>query len=336
MANINTVAGFAGSGVGRGVFPTQVVSVATETTLVVGTDTGTTVAFLVASSGGSVLGSQSKFDVNANKSVAVRSGAEYGLAEGDSNDQFTSASWDGLPFRVRISGVGNAAAQLAAPVNDTFTTATTGGTLLDTTAYYYRVAAVNASGGTSLASTETSLTTGNSTANTNTLTVKWHSVAGAVNYKVYGRTTGGELFMATVAAPTLQWVDDGSVTPSGALPTSATTNVTLNLYQGTSTTVGSDKLIGTVPATAIASAGGAFNFEIEAMVLWDATSKISSGWYSSNVSYGSSSGFVTKTVTPNVITSVTASGLSFLGSVVFGFASASNSITIREFVLEQI
>jgi hypothetical protein len=187
-----------------------------------------------------------------------------------------------------------------------------------------------------LASTETSLETGNSGANTNTLTVKWAAVTGATSYKVYGRSTGAELLMATVAAPTLQWVDTGSVTPSGALPTSATSNVTINLYQGTSTTLGSDHAIGTTGAVAIATAGGAFNFSIEATLQWDATSQTLSGNYTANTGYGSSSSFVGPTVVTNVVGSLPLASVAFLGSVIFGFASSANTITIREFTIEKI
>lgn len=336
MSNSNSVAGYSGNGSQRNQFATQTVSTATETPLVVNTDTGVATAFVVAPTSGSIRGAAAKLDINSNQSVIGRSRREYGLPSGESNDQFTSDSWNGRPFKVRISGVGNAATQLAAPVNDTFTTAGTGGTLLDSTAYYYRVAAVNASGGTSLASTETSITTGPPGTNANTVTVKWHTVAGATSYKVYGRTTGGELFMATVAAPTLQWVDDGSVTPAGALPAAGTSTVGFNLYQGTSSTLGSDHAIGAIAAQAIASAGGSFNFEINATLQWDATSQILSGWYTSNIGWGSSSAFTTTTVVTNVVTGLTISSLSFLASVTFGFASSANSVTVREFVLEKL
>lgn len=104
---------------------------------------------------------------------------------------------------------------LAIPVNATFTLGT--GTLTTAT-YYYRVSALNAYGQT-LASAETSLAiTGPAGVNVN-----WGAVVGATSYKVYGRTTGGELLMATVSAPIVTWLDNGSVTPSGALPTVDTT-----------------------------------------------------------------------------------------------------------------
>jgi hypothetical protein len=337
MSNSNSASGFSGSTGIRNQFSAQTVSTATETPLVVVTNTGTATAFVVAPALGSIRGAANSLNINQNKAIIGRSQYEYGIPNGETNDQFSSASWDGIPFKVRISGIGNAAAQLATPVNDTFVQADTGGTLTDSTLYYYRVVAINAQSGASLASTETSLTTSGSGVNKHTMTVKWLAVAGATGYKVYGRTTGGELLMATVGN-VLLWVDDGSITPAGALPTSATSQITLNMYQGTSSTLASDKAIGTTGAQTIAAAGtgGAFNFEIEAHLIWDSASGILSGSYKAGMGWGSSSSFTTQTVVTNVVTGLTVAGLSFLASVTFGFASASNTVTVKDFVLDRL
>ena len=54
--------------------------------------------------------------------------------------------------------------------------------------------------------------------------VNWGAVTGATGYKVYGRSTGAELLMATITSgATTTWTDNGSVTPSGAMPSSNTT-----------------------------------------------------------------------------------------------------------------
>ena len=106
---------------------------------------------------------------------------------------------------------------LATPVNAAFATATTGGTLAAAT-YFYRVSALNANGET-LASTETSQVTSGTTS---TVTVNWGAVTGATGYKVYGRTTGAELLIATVGAVTT-YIDTGAVSPAGALPAANTT-----------------------------------------------------------------------------------------------------------------
>lgn len=115
-------------------------------------------------------------------------------------------------------------AALATPVNSGFSTASTGGSLVPGT-YFYRVSATTAVGET-LASTETSQVVGAGTS-TNTVTVNWGAVAGATGYRVYGRTTGAELFIAAVSGSTLTFVDTGAITPAGALPAANTSNLAL-------------------------------------------------------------------------------------------------------------
>lgn len=137
-----------------------------------------------------------------------------------------SCTWDGtncVPHgrtsdgSVPVTG-GITLTTLATPVNAAFSDIATGGTLLANTAYYYRVSANNSYGET-LASVETSLTTANDGNNTHQVVVNWAQVNGATFYKVYGRSTAAELQMATVyGGATLTWTDNGSVTPSGALP----------------------------------------------------------------------------------------------------------------------
>lgn len=106
MSNTNTVlGGYAGSGTLRNQFPTQAVATATETALVVNTDTGTVTALVTVPVGGVILGASPKFDVNSNSAITTRGGREYGVPSGESNDQFSSSSWDGRAFKIRLSGV---------------------------------------------------------------------------------------------------------------------------------------------------------------------------------------------------------------------------------------
>lgn len=141
--------------------------------------------------------------------------------------------------------VGMFCADMTTPTNAAFATASTGGTLVPAT-YYYRVSAINALGET-LASTETSQVVGAGT-NTNTVTVNWAAITGATGYKVYGRSTGAELLIATVGAVTT-YIDTGAVTPAGALPAANTTaggippNTYLTVYQATP---GKDRIVGTI------------------------------------------------------------------------------------------
>ena len=98
-------------------------------------------------------------------------------------------------------------------------TASTGGTITGGTTQFYRLTAYNACG-ESLPGNEFSQVVPAGT-NTNTVTLNWPAVVGAVGYKVYGRATGAELLLADVG-DVLTWLDNGSLTPSGALPTTNT------------------------------------------------------------------------------------------------------------------
>lgn len=109
----------------------------------------------------------------------------------------------------------------------------------------------------------------------------------------------------------------------------------VNLYQGSSATVGSNKKIGTTGTGLAAVAGGPFNFYVEFTGLWDVTSQILSGSYTSNISFGTVSQFTTTTVITNVVTAVTAPNLVFNATLVLG-NGASSTITIREFVADRL
>ncbi len=107
---------------------------------------------------------------------------------------------------------------IGAPTGVAVVTATTGGTLAAAT-YGYRVSAVYP-WGESVASAEVQVTT---TGTTSENTISWTLPSGATAAKVYGRTVGGELYIATVNAGTSSYTDTGSVTSSGALPTGTLT-----------------------------------------------------------------------------------------------------------------
>lgn len=157
--------------------------------------------------------------VNAAFSTATTGGT---LAAGTYSYRVSALDGSGGETLASSSTSLTIAGPLATPVNSAFTTATTGGTLAAGT-YSYRVAAKNSIGRT-LASTATTITT---TGTTSTVTVNWGAVSGATGYDVFGRVGGSEQLMASVGAVTT-WTDDGSITPSGALPTSNTTATDTN------------------------------------------------------------------------------------------------------------
>lgn len=113
--------------------------------------------------------------------------------------------------------------QQAAPPIPTIATSATGGTLAAAT-YSYRLSKVVNGIETTASAAVTQVTTGA----TSTVTLDWtaNADARATSYKVYGRTGGSELLMATVTMPTKTFTDDGSATPAGALP-AVNTNLTL-------------------------------------------------------------------------------------------------------------
>lgn len=143
----------------------------------------------------------------------------YTPANGGANVTIAVVAGGTLPSRAsRVLQTGSG---LPAPVNAAFVQADTGGSLVASTTYYYRVSATNATG-ESLASAETSQVTSAAAPATHTMTVNWVAVTGATGYKVYGRSTGAELLIAAVGAVTT-YLDTGAITPSGALPAATTT-----------------------------------------------------------------------------------------------------------------
>ena len=115
-----------------------------------------------------------------------------------------------------------AAGAVPTPTISSVTTSSTGGTLGAGT-YSYRVVATTINGANrTLPSVAESVVVASGTTNSNT--INWGAVAGATGYRIYGRTAGSELFIAQVGAVT-SYVDTGSITPAGALPTIDTTTV---------------------------------------------------------------------------------------------------------------
>jgi hypothetical protein len=125
----------------------------------------------------------------------------------------TAPTFPGATSTGTIQTKGLVSTALETPVNATFTA---GAGTLTTATYSYRVVAKDAAGGT-IPSTATSLAiTGPAGVNVN-----WGAVPGATSYDVYGRS-GTLALMANVLAPATTWLDAGSVTPSGVLPTAGT------------------------------------------------------------------------------------------------------------------
>ena len=99
----------------------------------------------------------------------------------------------------------------------TTATAATGGSLVAAT-YSYRVTALIAGVETAVSPAVAQVVPPGTA--TNTVTVNWTAVAGATGYKVYGRTAGTELLIATLGN-VLTFTDTGDIVPAGVQPVAA-------------------------------------------------------------------------------------------------------------------
>lgn len=117
----------------------------------------------------------------------------------------------------------------------------------------------------------------------------------------------------------------------------AAQSVIVNLYQGTSATLGSDTKIATTGAALATVAGGAYSYIIEATCQWDSTLQLLTGYFTACINFASKAGsqFTTQAILSNYATVTTAAGLSFLASVTMGNAAASTA-NVTEFSAETI
>lgn len=124
--------------------------------------------------------------------------------------------WDTNEPIANVDGTNIIDRRILAPVNSAFTA---GAGTLATATYYYRVTALTTNpAGETTASPETSLAlTGPAGVNVN-----WTEIPGATGYKIYGRATGAELFIAQVGK-VATYLDSGAITPSGAMPSTNST-----------------------------------------------------------------------------------------------------------------
>jgi hypothetical protein len=105
------------------------------------------------------------------------------------------------------------------------------------TTYSYKVVALTYDGHTD-ASTAATCTNATTLDVTHYNTISWNPSQGAYAYEIYGRTSGGELLLKTVNVidlDSLAWADNGSLTPSGALPTVNTTGTIYGYFPDGST-----------------------------------------------------------------------------------------------------
>ena len=136
----------------------------------------------------------------------------------------TRSSWEPaqkIIFIPQIVGAGIVYGAPPPPI--TSVTIVAGGSIAVGVTPAYRVTVLDSNLNESLPGLEVvgaATTTGNQTAN-----VTFLRIPGAYAYRVYGRTAGGELYIAMVSDPgsgtSVTYADTGAITPAGAMPTSS-------------------------------------------------------------------------------------------------------------------
>lgn len=140
--------------------------------------------------------------------------------------------------------------RMAPPGSLGATPSASGGSLASAT-YFYQVIALDAAGGTTVASNEASAAV---TGPSGSVSLTWSAVTGANSYRVYrGTTTGGENVYYT--ASTNSFTDTGAANTSGTI-TSPTASVVKFAPNGNSWLVGGSVGIGTATPTATLTLGG--------------------------------------------------------------------------------
>jgi len=139
------------------------------------------------------------------------------IASGTQASSVASQTGDTITYQTTDSGT--TCSELSIPSNVAVVAATTGGHLAAGTRYYH-VTALNQFGETT-GSQDVSVT---NTGTTSKNTVTWNPVAGASSYQVYSTTTANSYGQRVGSTVATNFIDDGTITPSGAEPQRNTTS----------------------------------------------------------------------------------------------------------------
>lgn len=135
---------------------------------------------------------------------------------------------------------------LTTPINLVATTATSGGSLASGTTLFYRVTAVDGLGQETIGATETNVTTGSGSTNSNSIT--WDAVSNAVSYNIYVGSSTGTATLLTNTIGTYYVHTYGAGNGTTTVPTVNNTGATTADVAITAKNTG---INGNVPAGAI-------------------------------------------------------------------------------------
>lgn len=116
----------------------------------------------------------------------------------------------------------------------------------------------------------------------------------------------------------------------GLATVAASTTFVVKMYQGTSSTTSNDSIISASASYTITTAS-TVNFIFENNLIWDSVSQKLNGWFYSDVNNTFTGGAAV-----TAVTSLSVTNLMFIPSITFGTGNAANTVTIREFLFENV
>jgi hypothetical protein len=118
----------------------------------------------------------------------------------------------------------------------------------------------------------------------------------------------------------------------------ASNGITISLYLGSSATVGSNSLLGTVATTATGVGVATGHFVVEAVLIWDSVSGKLDGSITGFIAASGGTPFpvATASVYATQASAAAASNLQFVTAATFATTNAANSVQVTEFALDQI
>lgn len=116
----------------------------------------------------------------------------------------------------------------------------------------------------------------------------------------------------------------------GITTVAASSTFQVSLYQGSSSTTSSDTLVSISSSYTITTASS-INWVFENNLLWDSTTSHLNGWFFSDVNNVFTGGAAITAITNLAVTN-----LVFIPAFTFGTSNAGNTVTVKEFLFENV
>jgi len=116
----------------------------------------------------------------------------------------------------------------------------------------------------------------------------------------------------------------------GLTTVAASSTFQVSLFQGTSSTTTSDTLVAISSSYTITTAS-TINWVFDCNLLWDSTTSHLNGWFQSDVN-----NVFTGSAAITAITNLSVTNLQFIPAFTFGTSNAGNTVTVKEFLFENV